>query len=72
MTDWTQDEIDEAMLDDDEDEFGFTFDCHLDPTSGLCGAAGSEDCEFDCPYRADRDRIRARVVGRRAAGSGGE
>jgi hypothetical protein len=31
---------------DDEHEF----DCHMD-ASGYCGAAGSEDCEFECPYR---------------------
>ena len=61
---WTQDEIDDQFFDDefdDEDEF----DCHLDPTTGLCGAAGSEDCEFECPHRPARDRIRARVVARR-------
>jgi hypothetical protein len=29
------------------------FDCHMGP-DGLCGAAGSEDCEFECPYRRDQ------------------
>lgn len=53
-------ERDEA---DDGDE-EFEFDCFLDPSTGLCGAAGSEDCEFECPYNAERDRIRAAVVKR--------
>lgn len=34
--------------DDDEDEFEY-FDCHRD-RSGYCGKAGSEECEFECPY----------------------
>lgn len=50
---------DENDCDEDEE---FEFDCHLDPTTGLCGAAGSEDCEFECPFRKERDAIRARVV----------
>lgn len=29
------------------------FDCHMD-REGHCGAAGSEDCEFECPYRRDQ------------------
>lgn len=29
------------------------FDCHMG-RDGLCGAAGSEDCEFECPYRRDQ------------------
>ena len=28
------------------------FDCHMGP-DGYCGAAGSEDCEFECPYRRE-------------------
>lgn len=32
-------------LDEEED-----FDCHMD-NNGFCGKAGSEECEFDCPYR---------------------
>ena len=34
--------------DDEEDEFE-SFDCHMD-RNGYCGAAGSEECEFECPY----------------------
>lgn len=36
---------------DDEREYEDEFDCHMGP-GGYCGAAGSEDCEFECPYRA--------------------
>lgn len=42
--------------DDDPDEDDeFEFDCHMYP-DGNCGAAGSEDCEFECPYRAEQRR----------------
>jgi hypothetical protein len=36
--------------DEFEEEFEFEFDCHMD-RNGMCGMAGSEECEFDCPYR---------------------
>ena len=32
-------------LDDEED-----FDCYM-TASGQCGAAGSEWCDFECPFR---------------------
>lgn len=36
--------------DDYEDEDPFeSFDCHKD-RHGNCGLAGSEECEFDCPF----------------------
>lgn len=35
--------------DDGEDDFD-EFDCHMD-RNGYCGKAGSEECEFECPYR---------------------
>lgn len=35
---------------DEADEQEFEFDCHMDK-DGYCGMAGSEDCEFECPYR---------------------
>ena len=35
--------------DDEDDEFELDFDCHMG-RDGLCGAAGSEQCEFECPY----------------------
>ena len=41
----------DELEDDDEDEF---FDCKMGP-GGYCGAAGSEDCEFECPYRRLQD-----------------
>ena len=43
--------------DEETDEY---LDCHMD-REGFCGKAGSEECEFDCPYRAEqRDRERKR------------
>lgn len=36
------------MLNDEQDEE--EFDCHLG-ADGQCGAAGSEDCDWNCPYR---------------------
>ena len=26
-------------------------DCMRDPETGMCGKAGSEECDFECPYR---------------------
>jgi hypothetical protein len=41
-------------LEDDESEDEYEFlDCHMD-RNGFCGKAGSEECEFECPYRADQ------------------
>ena len=37
---------------EEEDEFEY-FDCHMDK-HGACGKAGSEECEFECPYRRSR------------------
>jgi hypothetical protein len=36
---------------DDEpyEEDCLEFDCHLD-LNGYCGKAGSEECEFECPF----------------------
>jgi len=33
----------------EEDEYE-RFDCHMD-RHGACGKAGSEECEFECPFR---------------------
>ncbi len=38
---------DEDFPEEDEEE---TFDCHLG-RDGVCGKAGSEECDFECPYR---------------------
>jgi len=35
-------------FDDDDEEPDF--DCHMGD-DGFCGKAGSEECDFDCPYR---------------------
>lgn len=35
---------------EDEDDFDPADDCMLGD-DGQCGAAGSEWCEFECPYR---------------------
>lgn len=34
---------------DDEDD-GVDFDCGMD-RHGNCGKAGSEECDWECPYR---------------------
>ena len=40
----------QCILDDEED---LPFDCHMD-RHGYCGKAGSEECDFECPYRAEQ------------------
>lgn len=48
---------DDELLDEIDD--GEEFDpleeammlCSLNPRTGQCGQAGSEYCEFDCPFR---------------------
>ena len=55
--------IGDRQIDDDCGEFdeGESFeDCHMDRT-GACGKAGSEECEFECPYRADQRERELRV-----------
>lgn len=42
----TDDFDDEEISSDTFDDF----DCHMDK-SGHCGMAGSEECEFECPFR---------------------
>jgi hypothetical protein len=39
---------DEEIEDEDENE-NEEFDCHLEP-DGSCGLAGTEECDWDCPY----------------------
>jgi len=44
------DEADDNWDEEDEEEDEFeSFDCHRD-RHGYCGKAGSEECEFECPY----------------------
>ena len=35
---------------DDEEALYFESDCAMD-RNGLCGKAGSEECDFECPFR---------------------
>ena len=35
--------------DDGTEDYEPEFDCHMDRNGG-CGKAGSEECEFECPY----------------------
>lgn len=42
----------EGPIEEDENEY---LDCHMD-RNGYCGKAGSEECEFECPYRAAQRR----------------
>lgn len=55
ICDWEVDcDYDEDELDDDyEDEWDWTDECGLLPEhlGGGCQLAGSEFCDFECPYR---------------------
>lgn len=42
-------EAEDAEDGDDEEEF----DCHMD-IHGYCGKAGTEECDFMCPYRNEK------------------
>lgn len=42
----------ENGIDDEEDEFA-AFDCAMD-RHGNCGKAGSEECDWECPYNRVR------------------
>jgi hypothetical protein len=50
----TDDDFEEYELEEEEDEFE-SFDCHmtLDKRGRPlgCGKAGSEECDFECPWR---------------------
>jgi hypothetical protein len=32
------------------------FDCAYSPDTGICYKAGSEECEFECPYRGNIEK----------------
>jgi hypothetical protein len=36
--------------DDFDDDYEIEFDCHM-RENGQCDKAGSEECDFECPYR---------------------
>jgi hypothetical protein len=43
---------DDDFYDDDDEPYEPGFDCHMDK-HGLCDKAGSEECDWDCPYLKD-------------------
>lgn len=43
-------DLEDCDIDDYEEEEEHALDCHMD-RHGNCGKAGSEECEFECPYR---------------------
>jgi hypothetical protein len=43
--------LDENVDDEEFDNF-LEFDCRMGP-DGQCGAAGSEECDFECPIMAE-------------------
>jgi len=50
----TQDEIDDACLDDEDDLYDPGEECgrwNNGRLGRLCTKAGSEECDFECPYR---------------------
>lgn len=53
----SEQDYDDHDCDDDEfdDELEDRFDCGLDPESGQCAMAGTEDCDFECPHRNSSD-----------------
>lgn len=54
--DWTQDDIDDGMFDDgdpEEEEFEDALGNCAIGSDGLCGKAGSEECDFECLIMAD-------------------
>ncbi len=44
-------EIIEESFGDDDDDDEYEFDCGFYPGAGTCSKAGSEECDWDCPYR---------------------
>ena len=67
---WTQEQIDDHMFQDDEREFDDEdFDwveamCSMGP-DGQCGQAGSEHCDFECPnmraWRAETSHAKSKT-----------
>ena len=49
-------ETEDGDIDFEEDDY---FDCAMD-RRGSCGKAGSEECEFECPYRAEQRAVEQR------------
>lgn len=57
-----EDYADDPDFDDTNNDNDFFDECGLGP-DGLCSMAGSEDCDWECPYNPDG----AAAVARRAA-----
>ena len=50
MTDDDSDRDDLGAYDIPDEDDPFDFDCGMD-RHGNCGKAGSEECDWECPYR---------------------
>lgn len=57
---------------DDEDDGWDDLNCQWMPGTGQCMAAGSEDCDFECPYRDDYQRESERLYREQAKPEGEE
>jgi hypothetical protein len=49
MSDDTQESDDGYPYDDEDSDEVSDFDCGMD-RHGFCGKAGSEECDWECPY----------------------
>lgn len=52
---WTQEEIDDELVDEEDELDEALMNCSgfLDGGVFVCSAAGSEDCDWDCPFSRD-------------------
>ncbi len=63
----------QELVDEDDNTEPDYFDCAMDRT-GACGKAGSEECDFECPYMAEQiasERRNNAKAGQQQAGSKG-
>lgn len=52
---WSQDDIDaEMFVDEEDDEDGWAEMMCSMHSDGQCGQAGSEYCDFECPFRDEK------------------
>lgn len=47
--------FDDPDFDETDEDEEWEFDCGMD-RDGLCGKAGSEECDFECPFRDEMYR----------------
>lgn len=60
---WQDDDYDMDEMDDEEDfDCGIYFDGRTHKLLG-CGKVGSEECDFECPYREEMYRSLAAQAG---------